>query len=274
MISIPLNISWQMILWSMLTLLGAYLFNKMISYFIRRIGTRRIDLIPGKGEKYVEISGRELRQIARFVGYVIYGFAVMIVLGILGVNPMMLATGMGVAGIAVGFAAKDLLANFLSGIFLLFERTYGVDDVIKIGDTYGIVRSVKLRSTQIKTFDGNLVSIPNSKIASSEVINMTSGSDQMLSSVWAKVSYDEDIQKVKKLMVDAAKQVDGVYLDGHQKPMFEVNEIGKRYWGLKIIMHFPLKAREEPWIKSGVQEKVNEALVKNGVSFHQEAQRP
>ena len=54
-------------------------------------------------------------------------------------------------------------------------------------------------------------------------------------------------------MEEAANKVDGVYLDQKHKPKFEIKEIGKRYWGLKIVMTFPLEAKEEPWIKSRVQ---------------------
>jgi small-conductance mechanosensitive channel len=271
--NIPLEINRYTIFWSFLTIIGSYIVNKAIKYFIGRFEGKKIDLIPGKGERFVKVNKTELVQIGIFVGYIIYGIAFVIVLSIFGVNPTILATSLGVVGIAIGFAGKDIISNLLSGIFLLFERAYGLGDVVKIANTYGIVRSVKLRSTRIETFDGNIVTIPNSKIASSEVVNMTSGSSRMLSSVEVKVSYDENIENVKDLMEKTAKKIDGVYLDENNPARFEVQEIGKRYLGLKIIMYFLLRAKKEPWIKSEVQEKVSRALAKKGISFHKLAGR-
>lgn len=269
MLQSPL-ISWmQMDIWTIFVMslkvtavvLAVFLIGRSLSVRMKRIRERE------------DIERRVSRQILTFSTYLIYAIGFIVIMGILGVDITVVATSLGVIGIAVGLAAKDIIANFLSGIFLVFEKAYSVNDVIKINDVYGIVRLIKLRSTQIKTFDGNVVTMPNSKIATSTLINMTSGSDKMLSSVSVKLGYKEDFQKAKKLMKDVTSRVEGVIINNDHDVKFEVTDIGRRFHGLKLTMYFYVKALREPWIKSEVHEKINETLVKARVEFHREAPR-
>lgn len=214
---------------------------------------------------------RLYRQIRVFFTYVVYVVGLGLILIIIDVDVTVIATSLGIVGIAVGFGARDILANLLSGIFLLFERTYQVSDVVKIGEVYGIVRLIKVRSTEIRTFDRNIVSIPNSMIASTNVVNMTSGSDKMITSITVKLAYGEDYERVKTLMKDVASTVDGVFIDAAHEVKFEITNIGERYHGLNLIMYFYLEAINEPWIRSEVHEKINKVLVTSGVEFHRDS---
>ncbi|MFW6117355.1 MAG: mechanosensitive ion channel family protein [Thermoproteota archaeon] len=238
-----------------------FLFTRVVSRIIEEIQERR------------NLERRIGRQINIFFKYLVYGVGFLVILSLLGVDVTVIATSLGVMGIAVGFVAKDIMANFLSGIFLIFEKAYQVNDVVKINDVYGIVRLMKLRTTPIKTFDGNIVTLSNSKIASSTIINMTSGSEKMQTSISVKLGYKENFEEVKRLMKETASQVEGVYIDEDYDVRFEVSEIGKRYHGLRLTMYFYVDPHREPWIKSGVLERINRILVESGVEFHREAPR-
>lgn len=234
--------------------------NKFASYSLRKLVKERI-------------TQETIKQLNAFKSYLVYGLALLVILGLLGVNPTILATSFGFLGLAIGFAARDVISNFLSGILLIIERSYSVGDVVQLGDTVGVVNLIKLRSTELETFDGNVVTIPNSKVASGEIINMTSGSERMQSLVWAKVGYEADIEKVKNLMEEAAKEVEGAYVNSKHKTYFEIKEVDHQ-WGLRVEMLFYLKAKEEPWIRSRVQEKVTSKLVANNITLHTLASRP
>lgn len=249
----------SMILKIAIVVVAVVLVNKSFSWLTRRVQTRR------------DVDRRLYRQIRVFFTYLVYGIGFVLVLSIIDVDVTVIATSLGIVGIAVGFGAKDILANFLSGIFLLFERTYQVSDVVKIGEVYGIVRLIKVRSTEIRTFDRNIVSIPNSIIASTSVVNMTSGSDKMITSITVKLAYGEDYERVKTLMKDSASTVEGVSIDEAHEVKFEITNIGERYHGLNLIMYFYVKALNEPWIRSRVHEKINEVLVTSGVEFHRDS---
>lgn len=197
----------------------------------------------------------------------------LLILGAFGISATALATTFGFLGLAIGFAARDIISNFLSGIFLLMERDYSIGDVVQIGDTVGIVQMTKIRTTEIETFDGNTVTVPNASIFSNEIINMTGGSDLIQSIVWAKVAYEADIEKVKQLMKEAAKEVNGAYIDEKHEAFFEITEVDHQ-WGLNIEMLFYLKAHKEPWVRSKVQQKVTEKIVASDIPLHTLASRP
>lgn len=112
----------------------------------------------------------------------------------------------GIIGIAVGFAAKDTLSNIISGIFILADKPYSVGDFVVLGSgTTGIVSDVGLRSTRIRTFDDEEVTIPNASIANEEIINKTTGPDTGRVKVNIGVAYGTNLQKVEELLLDIMK---------------------------------------------------------------------
>ncbi|NIQ06188.1 MAG: mechanosensitive ion channel family protein [Candidatus Korarchaeota archaeon] len=240
----------------------------LIGIIINRITTDTINKALGE-----RVEKGTLRQLLRFKKYLVYGVVLLLILGVFGISGTALATTFGFLGLAIGFAARDVISNFLAGIILLVERQYTIGDVIKVGETVGIVRMTKIRTTEIETFDGNLVSVPNATIFSSEIINMTGGSDLIQSTVWAKVAYEADIEKVKQLMKEAAKEVEGARVDKKHEVKFEIKGVNNQ-WGLRVQMLFYLKAHREPWIRSNVQQKVTQKIVEADIPLHTLASRP
>ncbi|NIV68236.1 mechanosensitive ion channel, partial [Candidatus Bathyarchaeota archaeon] len=124
---------WEIDIWVLFTLslkivavvVAVFLFSRVFSRLMRAIRERR------------RMERRVARQITTFVKYVAYGLGFLMVLAIIGVDIRYIATSLGVIGVAVGFAAKDIIANLLSGIFLIFEKAYQVNDVVKFDDVYG-----------------------------------------------------------------------------------------------------------------------------------------
>jgi small-conductance mechanosensitive channel len=120
----------------------------------------------------------------------------------------------GIIGIAVGFAAKDTLSNIISGIFILTDKPYSVGDFVALGSgTTGIVSDVGLRSTRIRTFDDEEVTIPNALIANEEIVNKTTGPDTGRVKVTIGVAYGTNLRKVEELLLDIMKAHDLVLDD-------------------------------------------------------------
>ncbi|MAZ67155.1 mechanosensitive ion channel protein [bacterium] len=112
----------------------------------------------------------------------------------------------GIIGIAVGFAAKDTLSNIISGIFILTDKPYSIGDFVVLGSgTTGIVSDVGLRSTRIRTFDDEEVTIPNASIANEEIINKTTGPDTGRVKVNIGVAYGTNLKQVEELLLDIMK---------------------------------------------------------------------
>ena len=103
--------------------------------------------------------------LASATSFIVWGMAGLMVLGELGINLGPLVAGAGIAGIALGFGAQNLVRDFFSGIFILIEDQYGVGDVIDVGPATGTVEGISLRTTRLRDVEGNVWHIPNGEIA-------------------------------------------------------------------------------------------------------------
>lgn len=116
-------------------------------------------------------------------------------------------------GVAVGFAAQDLLKNLFGGIILVFDQPFQVGDKISVGGTYGEVVSIGLRSTRIVTPDDNLVSVPNAEVVDHQVANANAGelNCQVVTDLYLPGWADEAL--AKRIAFDAAASSKYVYLN-------------------------------------------------------------
>ncbi len=168
------------ITWIVAWVLVRYL-SKWIGAFDKRI-------------KEVDIDARELSTLDRLLDYLVIIVAIVVTVYILGLSEALysLLTAAGVIGIIVGFAVKDVAANFISGIFILVDQPFAVGDAIEVGDYGGAVQKISLRSTELATWDGPVVSIPNSTMATTPVINYTVNPTRRVD-VTFSIAYEEDV---------------------------------------------------------------------------------
>lgn len=219
------------------------------------------------------LDRRLIRQIGLLIRYLVFLIALVLIFNISGAKTEVLLTSLGIAGIAAGLAAQDLLSNVLNGIFLFFEKTISVSDVVKIGDIYGVVRLTKLRTTEIRTFDNNIVSIPNSELSKSNIINMTNGSRYCMTSIDLKLGYNADFDKVMEYAREIINRSEGVQVGSIHGIKFEISNMEQRFRGLILTIYFFVEALNEPWIRTAVHKNVNSKLVEEKVPFHRDPPR-
>lgn len=123
--------------------------------------------------------------------------------GSLGVDVRSILTGLGIAGLAISLAAQNTIRDFLNGVFIIFEDQFAVGDVVKIDDISGVVENFTLRTTCLRTLDGELVTIPNGNI--STVLNFTKKWSR--ARVEIGVGYRTDIPEALKIMNRVAKEL-------------------------------------------------------------------
>jgi small-conductance mechanosensitive channel len=128
----------------------------------------------------------------------------MTVLAELGVKLTAILGAAGIVGIAVGFASQTSVSNIISGLFLISEKPFAVGDAIRIGTTTGIIQSIDLLSIKLRTFDNLFVRIPNEKILTSEVTNITRFPIRRMD-IMVQVSYHEDLDRVRAVLADVAR---------------------------------------------------------------------
>ncbi|MFP4051497.1 MAG: mechanosensitive ion channel family protein [Thermoplasmata archaeon] len=121
-----------------------------------------------------KISKDRLNSITKIINYVIFIAGIFVVLPILNVNLSGLLVAGGIMAIVIGFASQSIVTNLISGIFLVFERPFKIDDVVSIGGSdgsVGIIEDIRIISTTIRTFDGVYVRIPNEKVFTNNITN-------------------------------------------------------------------------------------------------------
>jgi small-conductance mechanosensitive channel len=109
----------------------------------------------------------------------------------------------GIAGVAIGFAAKTSLSNLISGIFLIWEKPFQVADVLDVNGTVGTVHSIDLLSVKLRTFDNKYVRIPNETLVQTSFTNITHFPIRRFD-INIGVAYKEDVERVTKILLDIA----------------------------------------------------------------------
>ncbi len=133
------------------------------------------------------------------------------------------ATLAGALALAVGFAAQDLISNFVAGIFIIQDEPFKVGDWIEWDGNVGVVREIQLRVTKLDTFDNEEVTVPNSDLASAVVTNPT-GNDQLRVGVDFGIEYDDNIEDARAAILDEARNLDGALAE--PEPAAPVTSLG------------------------------------------------
>ena len=176
--------------------------------------------------------------LSRFAGFIIIATAVIIALDSLGVNVMPFIAGAGVAGVAIGFAAKDTLSNLIAGILLIIDRPFEVGDRIEVwsapsgSSTWGDVIDIGLRATKIKTTDNIVIIIPNNEIMLRDIINYTTISEKIRVRINIGIAYDADMRKAKNIILKVADSTEWVSKD--PPPKVVVRKFGESAVDLQL----------------------------------------
>lgn len=161
---------------------------------------------------------RERRTLEVALGRILQG--VIIVVGMLAAftvifptfTPRDLVSALGIGGVAIGFAFKDIFQNFLAGVLLLITRPFVVGDQIVFQSYEGTVEDIQTRATFIKTYDGRRVIIPNAELFTNSVtVNTAFAKRRMEYDVMIGVS--DDVERAKQLLLDVMAQAEGVAPD-------------------------------------------------------------
>lgn len=175
-------------------------------------------------------------------------------------------------GIAVGFAAQDILKNIFGGIVILFDRPFQVGDKIEIGTYYGEVVEIGLRSTRIVTPDDSLVTVPNGEIMNKSVSNSNSGEAncQVVAEIYLPITVDTD--RVRQIATEAAQVSKFVFLNKPVVVLF-FNDVQQRRSYLKMrLKAYVSDIRYEFAFKSDMTEIVMRELIRQKVINPEELQ--
>jgi len=177
--------------------------------------------------------------------------AVLYVLDLWGVEIFPLLGALGVAGIAVALAIQPVLSNIFSGVAMILDKSIGVGDWVVLEDgTWGVIEKIGIRSTRIKSFDNEMIIMPNTKLAESKIQNVSQPEPMARVVVPFGVAYGSDIEKVKKLIMSELKKIENVMKD--PGPVVRFLEMGDS--SLNFKAYFYVKSFD---VRMGATDEAN-----------------
>ena len=211
---------------------------------------------------------RSLEQLVRnILGVVVISFGLVTVLSQFGINVISVITTLGVVGIAVGFAAQDTLANFISGITLLIERPFRIGDWVKLSGETGRVTEITLRTTRLVTRDNTMLSLPNATVASGDIVNLSAGGPLRVK-VPVGIAYKESAKAAREVMLPILKSHDQVLKGGLRAPQVWLSDLGDSSVNLVLLYWIaPIHIATQPKISAEILEACKEALDEVGIEI-------
>jgi small-conductance mechanosensitive channel len=176
-----------------------------------------------------------------------------------------IVAGLGVGALVIGFGLKDIIENWVSGVLIMSGKTYAIGDVIRVGDLTGTVTDIALRTTKLKTYDRNVIIIPNSVLMHEKIINLTGGEPEAVAAAAVSIDYVSDIEKAKSIIENILKNHKSVIFN--LKRRREIRFIVRnREWATDIEALFWINdPPNEEFIKSNITELIQNAFKKECV---------
>ena len=230
-------------------LVAAFILVKIFNRLVVRVAEERIKVQKGR-----------LVNIQRFFQLIVYSVAVFLILWTLNVDVTGLIAGLGIGALIIGFALKDIIENWVSGLLIISGKTYRIGDVIRVENLTGVVTDISLRTTKLKTYDRNEIIIPNSTLLKQNIINLTGGTKETVASIISYIDYVFDTEKTKKAIESVIRSHPNVVMD--KKRRREIRFVVRsKEWTTEIESLFWINDPEnEQFIKSKITELIKGKL--------------
>ena len=242
-------------------LIGLVVF--LLFYFGARL-IRRV--IQSLAERAGQPTGIAL-VFSRIASWVTLGLGLLVALTIIfpTVTAASLFGALGVSGVAIGFAFKDIFQNLLAGILILITRPFKIGDQIVTGSHEGVVEEIQVRATLLRTYDNRRVVVPNSDLYTNRVV-VNTAFDQRRLAVTVGIGYGDDIAQAKALILKTVDGLDGILKD----PAPQVLVTSLADFSVLLEVRFwinPPARREQVEANDQVLEALKSVLIEAGIDL-------
>lgn len=200
-------------------------------------------------------------MIKNIIKYIIAIIIIIMILNLYGVNTTSIIASLGAVSVIIGLAFQDIIKDFLAGVFIIFDNEYAVGDYVKINDFTGEVVSLGLKTTKIKAYSGEIMSLSNSSFT--EVINYNLNNTNLV--LYIPVSYDVKLEKVEDILKNALDE-----LKSSNKDVYKVDLLGVDSFEdscLKYAVVVECKAMTQYGIKRTALKLIKKAFDKNNINI-------
>ena len=246
----------------------------LLHIFVRVVLLRALNRIASSTEN--DLDDRLVYFVRRFYLLVLVFILFMVLLKIHGIKITPFLASAGIAGIAIGLAAKETLSDILSGIFLITDQPARIGDRVKIESPgrhwggWGDVIDVGLRRTQIRNTDGVIVNYPNSVLANSVITNFSYQDEPIRVRVRFQVNYNADIEEASSVAQRAIQATERVLSDSAEIVVRSLWDDNGGHMGSGILMegrYHIEDVRNRTKIRSEVLKSINRELAAAGISL-------
>ncbi len=212
-----------------------------------------------------EEKKRIMHNLQRFVQIVVFAISLVLVLNIFDVDVTGLLAGLGIGALVIGYALKDVIEAWVSGLLIISGKTFRIGDVIMVGNLKGVVTDISLRTTKLRTYDQNEVVIPNSSLLREKIINLTHGKKETVVSITFSIDYVFNPEKAKNAIEKCLRRHPNVIINKDKKREIRF-VIRNKEWITEIETLFWINTAEnEEFIKSQISESVREEFDKEKI---------
>ena len=201
----------------------------VVAWLLSRLGRKLV-------QKTVERSSTQGHVdilIARGVSALILAAGVVLALWALGISIGAVLAAVGLASLGLGFALQDILSNLFAGVILLIQHPFTMGDQIRVGEQEGVVENVRVRDTQILTYDGERVFIPNRTVFNTPIINFTS-TRTLRTDIRIGIKYASQVKEARDIAIKTLAAIPGVLKQPEPVVLVESQEefvvVVLRFW--------------------------------------------
>ena len=241
---------------AIIVLIIFYFIAKAIRVGINRTMSRLVD-----NQNILELATQVIFYIIMIVG-------TFVALGVLNLDKTVtsLLAGAGVIGLALSFAFQDLATNFISGIFIAVQKPLQIGDLIQTHEYIGYVKRIGLRAIDIENFDGQYVIIPSKEVFQTPLLNYNRLRHRRVN-LPVGVSYDDDIEKVERLLYDTIRDLD-VTRDDYSDVRVDFDGFGDS--SVNFVVRFWIERCDQPsyhraYTQAGIA--IKKAFDKNDITI-------
>ena len=227
--------------------------------------TRITKRVIRRGSEADTITAHQKEVAHHIVQFLVFTPAGLFSLALYGVNPQSLLLGASAAGLIIGLAARQTLGAIVAGFVLLLSRPFEVNEWVIVDEQEGIVTDISIFNTEIRTFDNEVVVIPNDRITDDEIINR-SRNGKLRIQVDVGVDYDVEVAKAMELAREAMYALDEVL--GDPAPDVVIDEFGTSSVVLTLRFWIPDPTVERKWAaQNAVIDAVKSAFEREAVKI-------
>lgn len=237
-----------------LTLIVSFIIASLILKLIKRFFTRKMD----------ETDRHKFISFFKFINYITYIIVFFVILGMTGINitPFLAASAALLVGL--GLALQDLFQDVIGGIFIIFDKSLLVGDVIEVEDKVGKILEIKLRTTRALTRDDKIIIIPNHILIRNSIYNFTQNRKSTREEINVGVAYGSDTEKVRNLLLESVLGNKGIL--AKPKPFVTFEDFGDSALIFKLKF-FVKDSFRVPTLASDIRFLIDKLFRENNITI-------